>query len=146
MTERPLRATVSQRGVVFAPNDQVLVVCRHSDGGWELPGGRLGRDEDARKGARRELVEETGLDPDLGRPVHAVSWRNDDDAGRFAVYYRCRIEERSVSLSEEHTDFAWCGPGVAQDRLSETQGQAVAAAVAVDDGIDPGELEVSVEV
>ena len=81
MTERPLRATVSQRGVVFAPDDEVLLVRRESDGGWELPGGRLGRE-----GVRREVVEETGLDPDLGQPVHVTSWINDAAEGRFAVY------------------------------------------------------------
>jgi 8-oxo-dGTP pyrophosphatase MutT (NUDIX family) len=144
MTERPLRATVSQRGVVFAPNDEVLVVRRRSDGGWELPGGRLGRDEDARRGVLREIVEETGLEPDLGQPVHTNSWLNDDDDGRFAVYYHCRTTERSVSLSREHTDFAWRAPATAHDRLSETQGRAVANAVAADDDVDAGELGVPV--
>ena len=86
MTERPLRATVSQRGVVFTPDDEVLLVRRESDGEWELPGGRLGREEDAREGVRREVVEETGLDPDLGQPVHVTSWINDAAEGRFAVY------------------------------------------------------------
>jgi len=140
MTERPLRATVSQRGVVFAPNDDVLVVRRRTDGGWELPGGRLDRDEDARDGVRREIVEETGIDPDLGQPVHAVSWLNDADDGRFAVYYRCRTDDRSVSLSNEHTDFEWRSPAAAHDRLSETQGRAVANAVATADELDVREL------
>lgn len=143
MTERPLRATVSQRGVVFDPGDDVLLVRRRSDGGWELPGGRLGRDENARQGVLREIVEETGLEPDLGQPVHATSWLNDDDDGRFAVYYHCRATERSVSLSHEHTDFAWRAPDAAHDRLSETQGRAVANAVAADDDLDVRELGVS---
>jgi len=143
MTERPLRATVSQRGVVFAPNDDVLLVRRRTDGGWELPGGRLDRDEDARAGVRREIVEETGLDPDLGHPVHAVSWLNDAEDGRFAVYYHCRTEDRSVSLSHEHTEFEWRSPAAAHDRLSDTQGRAVANAVAADDTLDVGELGLS---
>jgi 8-oxo-dGTP diphosphatase len=144
MTERPLRATVSQRGVVFAPDDDVLLVRRRTDGGWELPGGRLDRDEAARDGVRREIVEETGLDPELGQPVHAVSWLNDTDDGRFAVYYRCRSDERSVSLSAEHTDFEWRSPAGAYDRLSDTQGRAVANAVAAADDLDVGALGVSV--
>lgn len=146
MTERPLRATVSQRGVVFAPDDEVLLVRRESDGEWELPGGRLGREEDAREGVRREVVEETGLDPDLSQPVHVTSWINDATEGRFAVYYRCRTAERSVSLSAEHTDFEWRPPAEACDRLSDAQGRAVANAVAADGEVDAVELEISVEV
>ena len=121
MTERPLRATVSQRGVVFAPDDEVLLV-------------------------RREIVEETGLDPDLGQPVHVTSWINDTAEGRFAVYYRCRTAERSVSLSAEHTDFEWRPPAGACDRLSDVQGRAVANAVAADGEVDAVELEIPVEV
>ncbi|GAA0218738.1 NUDIX domain-containing protein [Halobaculum roseum] len=48
MTDEPLQATVTQRGVVFAPTDQVLIVRRATDGGWELPGGRVDRGERAR--------------------------------------------------------------------------------------------------
>jgi len=146
MTERPLRATVSQRGVVFAPDDEVLLVRRQSDGGWELPGGRLGREEDAREGVRREIVEETGIDPDLGQPVHAISWLNDAGNGRFAVYYRCRTAERGVSLSAEHTAFEWRSPAGACDRLSDAQGRAVANAVAADDEVDAVELGISAQI
>lgn len=144
MTERPLRATVSQRGVVFAPTDEVLLVRRSADGGWELPGGRLGRGEDVREGVAREIEEETDLAPEIGRPVHATSWVNDADEDRFAVYYHCRADRRSVSLSEEHTAFEWRRPAAAQDRLSDTQGRAVANAVAADEEVDAGEHGVSV--
>ena len=131
MTEEPLRATVSLRGVVFGPRDEVLVVRRTSDGGWELPGGRLGAYEDTDDGVRREIAEETSLDVPVGRPVHVVSWRNDDDRGRVGVYYRCEAEARSVTLSDEHTDYEWLSPDTAADRLSDTQGTAVDRAVDV---------------
>ncbi len=131
MTEEPLRATVSLRGVVFGPRDEVLVVRRTSDGGWELPGGRLDAHEDTDDGVKREIAEETGLDVPVGRPVHVISWRNDDDKGRVGVYYRCESSERTVSLSEEHTDHEWLSPPVAADRLSEVQGTAVDRAVDV---------------
>lgn len=129
MTDRPLRATVSLRGVLFGPQDDVLVVKRATDGGWELPGGRLGAQEDAPEGVSREIKEETGLDVDIRRPVHAVSWRNDDDNGRFAVYYRCLASENDVSLSHEHTDYDWMSPRDAAERLSDTQGKAVKRAL-----------------
>ncbi|MUV59125.1 NUDIX domain-containing protein [Halogeometricum sp. CBA1124] len=125
MTEKPLRATVSLRGVLFAPSGDVLVVQRTTDEGWELPGGRLGAEEDATEGVQREIVEETGLAVDLGHPVHATAWRNDDDNGRFGVYYYGRVTERAVSLSHEHVEYEWLPPGRAEQRLSGPQGRAV---------------------
>jgi 8-oxo-dGTP pyrophosphatase MutT (NUDIX family) len=133
MTEKPLRATVSLRGVLFAPDGDVLVVQRTSDEGWELPGGRLGAGEDADEGVKREIVEETGLDIDLGKPVHAIAWRNDDDNGRFGVYYYATVAERSVSLSHEHVEYEWLPPRRAERRLSGPQGDAVSNALEVHD-------------
>ena len=140
MTDVHLEATVSLRGVVFAPCGDVLVVRRASDGGWELPGGRLAPHEDAVEGVHREIVEETGLDTDVGRPVHAVSWRNAADDGRFAVYYWCAPDGHGVDLdsgsdpvelSHEHTDHAWLPPETAVERLSDPQERAVSAATEV---------------
>ncbi|WP_123538489.1 NUDIX hydrolase [Halosimplex salinum] len=128
MTDDPIRATVSLRGVVFGADDTVLLMRRASDGGWELPGGRLDAHEDALAGLRRELAEETSLDPLVHEPVHTVSWRNDADRGRFAVYYLCESERRSVSLSDEHVAAEWVSVATARERLSGSQGTAVARA------------------
>jgi 8-oxo-dGTP pyrophosphatase MutT (NUDIX family) len=147
VTDVHLEATVSLRGVVFAPRGDVLVVRRASDGGWELPGGRLAPDEAATEGVRREIREETGLDADVGRPVHAVSWRNAADEGRFAVYYCCAPGDSPdsdpdldldagadpVELSHEHVDHAWLRPETALGRLSDPQEHAVSAATEVYD-------------
>lgn len=134
MTERLLRATVSQRGVVFGPGGDVLLVRRSTDEAWELPGGRLGEDESARAGVRREIAEETALEPVVGKPIHACSWRNDDEDGRFAVYYRCRSDTVDVTLSEEHVAHEWVSPAEARVRLSDPQGTAVRNA-ATDDTV-----------
>lgn len=125
MTDVPLRATISLRGVIGNARGEALVVRRATDGGWELPGGRLDRDEDAVDGLEREIEEETALDVDVGAPVHTNAWRNGDDRGRFAVYYFCSTAERAVSLSAEHDEYAWDGPTAAIERLSETQARAV---------------------
>lgn len=125
MTAEPLRATVSQRAALFCDEDEVLVVRRTTDGGWELPGGRLGADEDVVPGLRREVEEETGLGVDVDQPVHTISWRNDRGQGRFGVYYYCTAERREVSLSPEHTEAEWLDPDEAIDQLSSAQGTAV---------------------
>lgn len=66
---------------VFAPAGpglELLLIRRAAppfEGRWALPGGFVGIDEDLEAGARRELFEETGLEPDqleqlgaFGRP------------------------------------------------------------------------------
>jgi len=125
MTDSPLRATISLRGVVVAPDDELLVVRRSSNGEWELPGGRLDAREDVLPGLRREISEETGLDITVREPVHTISWRNDADRSRFGVYYDCIASSKHVSLSEEHTSHEWTTAAEAVMRLSDPQARAV---------------------
>lgn len=135
MTEELLQATVSIRGVLLTARDETLVVQRASDGEWELPGGRLGPDEDVVRGLKRELDEETSLDVHIEDTVHANSWQNSDDDGRFAVYYRCRTTDRTVELSEEHDTYRWVSYNEAASLLPEAQATAVREARPDDAGI-----------
>jgi 8-oxo-dGTP diphosphatase len=42
--------------------DEFVMVRSRKRGGWEMPGGRLGKGEDPVTGARREFTEETGME------------------------------------------------------------------------------------
>jgi len=124
MDEPFLEATISIRGVVREPDAGVLVLRRASDGGWELPGGRIHKGESVPECLRREINEEAGLEISVGTPVHAVPWQNDDGNDRFAVYYRCTTTGTEVQLSDEHTEARWVDEPVAGRRLSEPQTRA----------------------
>jgi 8-oxo-dGTP diphosphatase len=52
--------------VTIDPQGRVLLV-RTTKAGWELPGGRVEPGEDLLDGARREALEETGCNVDVGR-------------------------------------------------------------------------------
>ena len=132
MDERPLRATASIRGVVCAPGETVLTIRRSSDGGWELPGGRIREGEAVTDCLRRELVEEVGIDATVGEPVHAYAWENDDGDGRLAVYYHCAAAEAPAELSDEHTEAEWVTEAEARDRLTAPQTTAVVRALRTD--------------
>ncbi|WP_254273465.1 NUDIX hydrolase [Haloarcula marina] len=133
MDEQFLEATVSLRGAICAPDGRVLTIRRASDGGWELPGGRINDGEAVVEGLEREILEETGLTVQVHQPVHAVTWHNDRSQGRFAVYYHCTTngtEGPDVTLSHEHTDWAWLPESDLRERLSTPQSTAVERALA----------------
>jgi len=129
MTDNPLRATVSLRGVILSPDNELLLVRRVSDGGWELPGGRLEPDEDPIPGLCREIREETSVEVAVEEPIHTVAWRNEDNRERFAVYYFCSTNDRDVRLSSEHTTAEWVTSETACRRLSDPQTRGVERAM-----------------
>ncbi|WP_394329538.1 NUDIX domain-containing protein [Halosegnis longus] len=114
---------------MFAPTDEILIVRRATDGGWELPGGRVDQNETATAGLCRELTEETSIDPTVVTPVHTLVWKNEAGNGRFGVYYYCRAGDRSVSLSSEHDAYQWATVSETRPQLSEPQQTAVDAAL-----------------
>lgn len=125
MTDELLQATVSVRCVLTTIDDEILLVERASDGEWELPGGRLGPDEDVTDGLKREVHEETALEVTIEKPIYANAWQNGDDDGRFAVYYRCRTTDQGVSLSPEHESSQWIHYSDAAAYLPDPQVAAV---------------------
>ena len=68
----PTKRVISH--VVFRDEDsRVLLTETNYKDDWELPGGVVDPDESPRAGGRRELLEEIGLDIDLGEPA-IIDW------------------------------------------------------------------------
>ena len=125
---------VTQKAVLFRPDGDVLLV-QDTAGAydWEFPGGRVGNDETAQEGLRRELREETGLDATVERPVVAMrgGWIDGDGEPLFTVIYRCETAGGSVTLSDEHVDFEWVTAEKARARMDyEELERAVTRAMA----------------
>jgi len=125
MTEQLLEPSVSVRSVIFDPSDDILILQRHSDNNWELPGGRLSSYEGVSEGLRREVQEETSLSIDIKDILLANSWINDQNKDRLGVYYVSNTDQRRVRLSQEHTDFIWATSSEAAHKLSRAQAKAI---------------------
>lgn len=96
---------------------------------WGVPGGLLKRGEDPTDAARREVVEEVGVDVDLlGEPAVVV----DADARRVDLVFRARLAagvdpDDARPGSPEIVRAEWFAP----DALPELQHEASGALVAI---------------
>ncbi|RMH80723.1 MAG: NUDIX domain-containing protein [Calditrichaeota bacterium] len=98
---------VAVTGYVFREGRFLLLKRAAPPQVWAPPGGRLHRDEDPARGLRREVQEETGLLVEAVAPANI--WFGPWKAGQFllSIDYVVRILGGEVTLSPEHTDFAW---------------------------------------
>ena len=122
--------TVGAVCVVERPDGAVLLVRHSYRRRWGLPGGLLERGEEAAAGARREALEEVGIDVELeGEPAVVV----DPDARRVDVVFRARPVpdadlEAIAPRSPEVVDARWFDAAALPELQHETAGALVALA------------------
>jgi ADP-ribose pyrophosphatase YjhB (NUDIX family) len=77
-------------GVVVFKADRVLLIQRGKAprvGSWSLPGGRQRLGETVRQAARREVLEESGLEVEIVALLDVVDSLTHDAAGRLEYHY-----------------------------------------------------------
>jgi 8-oxo-dGTP pyrophosphatase MutT (NUDIX family) len=120
---------------------RVLVVKPNYRPGWQFAGGIIDLGEDAAQCARRELLEETGLDREVG-PLLVVAWIHPSqelphpsvqfmfDAGSVPV--GTVIELQAAELDE----YRWVPPAEAYELLGAARAPRLRAALAArEDGV-----------
>ena len=120
-------------GAVVVDNDRVLLVRRAHEplkGEWSLPGGAVEVGETLRDAVMREVLEETGLEVEVGPVVDVLDRIRPDPDGRVRYHfvlidYLCRPVGGTLACASDAEDVAWAG-------LNELGGYGVAeSAIAV---------------
>ena len=92
------------QGVIVAEG-RVLLSVRRDLRGWELPGGNLLPGEAAEAAARREILEETGIDVEVGEL--SGTYHRTGFLPHRARVYRCRPLAGTLTPSAETPHVAW---------------------------------------
>lgn len=80
-------------------------------GQWDFAGGHVDDGEDMMAAARREALEEAGLQLDDIRLVFALSEMTPEHgAGTWLVFVAHMAGSEDIQLSHEHDEFAWMTP------------------------------------
>ncbi len=100
-------------GILIQDADKRLLLLKRSDNHlWGLPGGAVEPGEQIEQAARREILEETGLEvQDLelfgvySGPELFYEYPNGDQVYNVSIIYMARGVSGNISLNQEHT--AW---------------------------------------
>lgn len=87
-------------------------------GRYDVPGGRLKPGERFDEALKREVLEETGLEITVGKPVSINEWRpvvRDEPWQVVGVFFECQSSSADVKLGEDHDEFKWIDPKMYND-------------------------------
>ena len=98
---------------------EVLVVHRPAYDDWSLPKGKLDPGEDHEAGARREVLEETGVDAVITGPAGAVRYRDRRGRAKEVRYFTMQVRTSSPRAPDDEVDLVeWWPRTVALRQLT----------------------------
>lgn len=101
--------------ILFVDNQDRLLLMKRSDSGyWGLPGGATEPGERVEEAAKRETLEETGLqigEMDLfgvfSGPELYYKYPNGDEVYNVTIVYHSNEWQGDVQINDEHTEYSW---------------------------------------
>jgi len=136
----PSRPVVGVGGVVVAADGRVLLVKRAQEplaGEWSLPGGGQEAGETLEAAMAREILEETGLEVEVGPMLEVFDRILRDDEGRVRYHfvlvdYLCRPRGGTLAAGTDVADAVFVEPAaVGSFNVHEKVRAVVARALAV---------------
>ena len=90
--------------------DKILLIRRGVEpmqGYWAMPAGFMEYNEDPRKAAQREALEETGLDVHIGDILELIHTPDDGGLADIVIVYTASINGGSLQADDDADDTAW---------------------------------------
>lgn len=108
------------------PTGKILCLKREGSdfqkGEWELMYGRIDQHEELLDGLRREVFEETGIQDfsiiRLLRLWHFYRGEKIAEKELHGFTFHCTTTSQEVTLSPEHSEFAWLDPAEALEKIA----------------------------
>lgn len=99
----------------FIEKDGKVLILIDPEMGVDLPGGKLQEGEtDIAEALKREVMEETGMTIEVGKPFVTWIYRIPTDTGHrsagkliFNIGYGCIYTSGDIRLSPEHSSYQW---------------------------------------
>jgi 8-oxo-dGTP diphosphatase len=96
--------------VCIMQNDQILLVRRGMEpmrGYWAMPAGFMEYDEDPKAAARREVLEETGLNVQIDRLIEIFHTPSDGGLANLVITYAASITGGTMQAQDDADEVAW---------------------------------------
>ena len=116
---------IAAAGIVMNDNDDILLVKTHR-GGWEFPGGQVEVGENVIDAVKREVMEETGIDIEVGE-VFCISSNTCKYPGyngvkevptKIMLDFICRAKDGIPRPSNENSESAFFSIDKAQELIT----------------------------
>ncbi|RFU85758.1 NUDIX hydrolase [Streptomyces triticagri] len=125
--ERPVRAAgcVLWRRAPSGEGVELALVHRPKWSDWSFPKGKLKRGESAEAGARREVLEETGMSCVLGAALPTTRYRDAQDRPKTVRYWVAEATSGRFSPNSEVDHLVWASPEEAAHLLTHHRDRAL---------------------
>lgn len=97
---------------------EFAVVHRPRYDDWSFPKGKLDSGESFIEAARREVLEETGLECEFGDELPAVEYLDHKGRSKIVRYWSMRVVAGAFEPNDEVDALEWLGRADAADRLT----------------------------
>ena len=111
--------------LIVDEHDRLFLMKRSDSGCWGLPGGAVELGEVVESAARREVHEETGLEPGeislfgvFSGPELFYIYPNGDEVHNITIVYLTHDVRSKIRLNGEHTAWDWFFPADILENIS----------------------------